>query len=135
MEVPRDSGQGDSFEPFREGRDDNRERSEGGLTWCMVPSAVLASRFVGPRPSRTRGDTRPDAGGDAFRRLSTSHRATDAHKQIPDNGHAPSTSASTIYSEQSPRNLGNGTANFYPNGWRTLQEFQKNVANSIRAHG
>lgn len=135
MEVPRDTGARGFLETVEEGRSDNQECSEGGLTWCTVPSAVLASRLVGPRPSRMQGDARPDAGGDAFRRLSTSHLATGTHKQIPDNGHAPSPSTSTIYSKGSLRNSGNELANFDPNRQQPAQQFHKNAGKGIRARG
>ncbi|XP_043527506.1 uncharacterized protein LOC122537907 [Frieseomelitta varia] len=135
MEVPWDSGARGFLETVEEGRSDNQESLEGGLTWCTVPSAVLASRLVGPKPSRIQGDARPDAGGDAFRRLSTSHLATSTHKQIPDNGHAPSLSTSTIYSKESPRNSGNGLANFDPDRRQPAQQFHENAGKRIRAYG
>ena len=135
MEVPWDSGAREFLETVEEGRSDNQESLEGGLTWCTVPSAVLASRLVGPKPSRIQGDARPDAGGDAFCRLSTSHLATGTHKQIPDNGHAPSLSTSTIYSKESPRNSGNGLANFDPDRRQPAQQFHENAGKRIRAYG
>lgn len=76
------------------------------LTWCAVPSAVLASRSPSaPRPPCLATGRRASrrTGGDAGLSrtvsrspLSTSHLATSAHKQIPNNGHASSPTVSWI---------------------------------------
>lgn len=60
--------------------------------------------------------------------LPTSHLANGTHKQISDNGHAPSPTVSSIAATGSPTRPGRGTAAFDRDGRQAAREFHGNVA-------
>lgn len=97
-----------------------REERRGGGTPFLAPSL---SFFLLARDCRGAPRTSCSLG-----RLSTSHLAINAHKQIADNGHARS---STVFSQAatgSPTEPGCGTLAFDHAGRRVARNFHDNVA-------
>ena len=64
----------------------------------------------------------------AYLPLPASHLATDTHKQISDNGHAPSPTVSSTIATVSPTKPGRGTIAFGCHRRQVAREFHGNVA-------
>lgn len=109
-------------------------RAHGGETRRPSRNRERAGRgrargLVGPGGgSRTGRLSRRAAPRSYGRRLPTSHLATGTHKQISDNGHAPSPTVSSTAATASPTRPGRGTAAFDRHGRLAARDFHGNVA-------